>query len=327
MDDGENQNLANEFTYGIEIEFEGIDLCLVNTKLKEKNLNNWMVESDLSVTEDNIGGEIVSDILKGSQKDYDELNIVCEILKNNGGYVSEFTGGHIHVGAHVLGNDVKNFKRLLKTWLAFENVIYRFAINDSKKLRAYYMSSAMPYSAKLCEKLRQLDRINSFENLYEYIMKIKESEVEYGINLNNLNLVNGVREKKDSCEELSIREFLDIVFKDEAKEQKLTLNNEISYRNTIEFTIFNSSLNSEIWKENIIFLKSLLLYVMSPSFDEVMIESKLKEIKEGYFEMFVQEDAIKLASLIHSSNEQREKLLRRCKVKVNKRGFHLGEER
>lgn len=318
-----------DFTYGIEIEFEGISIESVAKRLKDDNLSSWKVVSDISVTENNnIGGEIVSGILTNDSADFEEIRIVCNILEKNGAYISNYTGGHIHVGAHILESEINNFKNLLKIWIAFENVIYRFAWCDSSNIRAYYKSSASPFSCQYNEMVNKINDIKTFDDLYNFIKDIKESNVCYGMNLNNLNLINGVRHRLGIPKDLSLEERLKFLLMSDkciglgSEEVRPTFNNEKSYRNTIEFTVFNSSINADIWIENINFLARLLRYVKSREFNIELIDEKLKLFQGNVDEETLKMEAHLLAELVFMSGEEKVCFLNR----FNKREKSLNEK-
>lgn len=55
--------------------------------------NRWHIERDASVA-----GEVVSPVLDDSPESWKEIEMVCDIIKRNGGKTSSSTGGHVHMG-------------------------------------------------------------------------------------------------------------------------------------------------------------------------------------------------------------------------------------
>ncbi|MFC5148979.1 amidoligase family protein [Streptomyces aureoversilis] len=86
--------------------------------------NAWRMETDCTVT-----GEIVSPILYDEPATWQNLATMCEIIERHGGHASFRTGGHVHVGMHDYGVDVANHFRLMQTYKAYEDVLYRLAQN------------------------------------------------------------------------------------------------------------------------------------------------------------------------------------------------------
>lgn len=97
-------DLPDFVTFGVEIEFED-----ANSYIVEKNLKNyystWLFERDktvldLDVNDIEVGGEIVSPILKDNVSNWKEIYDVCNFLKRSGARIIDYSGGHIHIGTH-----------------------------------------------------------------------------------------------------------------------------------------------------------------------------------------------------------------------------------
>ncbi|WP_439681460.1 amidoligase family protein [Embleya sp. MST-111070] len=86
--------------------------------------NGWRLETDCTVD-----GELVSPILYDEPETWRSLATVCEIIKSHGGVASMRTGGHIHVGMHDYDHDTANHHRLMSTFAAHEDLLYRLAQN------------------------------------------------------------------------------------------------------------------------------------------------------------------------------------------------------
>ncbi|MFM9462845.1 amidoligase family protein [Streptomyces scabiei] len=90
--------------------------------------NAWRLESDCTVA-----GELVSPILYDEPQSWQNLATACEIIERNGGRASFGTGGHVHVGMHDFDHDVANHTRLMQTYAAHEDVLYRLAQNPASE--------------------------------------------------------------------------------------------------------------------------------------------------------------------------------------------------
>ena len=132
-------------TFGVEIEFDGADPNAVARALHAAGLSAnptqegyhsgrrqegmWTVERDATVT-----GEIVSPILTDSPQSWDQLQRVCEILRQHGARVSARTGGHVHVGCDSanLDHDVDRFRRIASVCSWAEDLMYRLAAGTGR---------------------------------------------------------------------------------------------------------------------------------------------------------------------------------------------------
>ena len=90
-------------TFGMEIEFEYAMLKRIKEELVKLQFNGlWDLEMDVTVAATD-GAEVVSPILKDNLVVWADLKKVCDILKKYA-IIGENSGGHIHAGAHILGD-------------------------------------------------------------------------------------------------------------------------------------------------------------------------------------------------------------------------------
>src|SRR5574344_384291 len=126
-----NLNFNCNVTFGIEIEFQFLDLGLIKEIINLKHIHNWNVKKDGTITKEInktlYGGEISSPILIDSSDTYDNIKKVCNLIELNGGIAGDLTGAHIHVGHQILNFNIDYWKNLVLLWIAFEKVIMRFA--------------------------------------------------------------------------------------------------------------------------------------------------------------------------------------------------------
>ncbi|MGH7760008.1 MAG: amidoligase family protein, partial [Candidatus Dormibacteraceae bacterium] len=126
-------------TFGIEIEFDGADPTTVARALHAAGLSTsptqrayhaprqpgeWVCERDSTVT-----GEIVSPVLRDTPETWEQLERVCQILRDSGARATARTGGHVHVGADSAGmdHDVARFRRVANVCGWAEDLMYRLA--------------------------------------------------------------------------------------------------------------------------------------------------------------------------------------------------------
>lgn len=90
--------------------------------------NGWRLEEDCTVS-----GELVSPILYDEPATWENLAKVCDIIRRHGGRASVRTGGHVHISTHDYDHGVENHNRLLNTYTAYEDVLYRLAGNPERR--------------------------------------------------------------------------------------------------------------------------------------------------------------------------------------------------
>lgn len=132
-------SLPQEVTFGVEIEFgcpyqEDPTIYRKVKEELEKCSKQWELKEEVT----NFGLEINSDILTDQKNTWKLLQQVCEMTSQYGKETS-LSGGHVHVGAHLLQNDQQclDFVKLLT---AYENMLYRFGYGEyyGAKNRLYY---------------------------------------------------------------------------------------------------------------------------------------------------------------------------------------------
>jgi hypothetical protein len=126
-------------TFGIELEFDGADPNAVAHALYDAGLaaapsqqgyqsprqpGKWVVERDATVT-----GEVVSPVLRDTPETWEQLERVCQILREHGARTTTRTGGHVHVGVDSAGldHDVNRFRRVAQVCAWAEDLMYRLA--------------------------------------------------------------------------------------------------------------------------------------------------------------------------------------------------------
>ena len=231
---------------------------------------NSVHEGTVQYTDDDdntYGGELTSPILCNNVDCFKALRKVCDLLNSIKGLTTNFRCGlHIHVDRTIYGNDAKTFIRLLKTWMIFENIIYKFASGESERLRALAQEYARPLNKQI---FIQLDRINKIEgdNFNEVITTFRKKY--YGITFFNV---------QQSYQ---------------------------SIKNTFEIRMFNGTTNPIIIQNDVNFIINFLLYIISDDYDDEYIDYEVKKFKPIEFIDFKKidiEHATKLADLIYKDD-------------------------
>ncbi|MCL5058786.1 MAG: amidoligase family protein [Actinobacteria bacterium] len=195
----ENVLGGSENTFGIEIEFVGADINTVARDLHAAGLVSsprrggyhasrtpgmWAIERDGSVSDGDIGGEVISPVLRDTPETWRQLEKVCEIVKRNGGLVNMRCGGHVHVGADPLDESTWRWIRLARIAAGFEDVIYRMAAGGESQGRHRGEGGGFHYSAPAP---RGVDRFFSNRRVSQSSLISEISPSRYfGLNLRNV---------------------------------------------------------------------------------------------------------------------------------------------
>lgn len=260
-------NLPDDVTFGVEIEYEGISKTDTDEYI-QKNLNQWNSKCDASLDS---GGEVTSPVMIDTPKCWKELQMICNNLTRRKADTLHNAGGHIHIGAYVLGDDVEAWQHFLKLYIAYENVLFRFAYGDKINGRKELMRFAYPRANRLYQ---MLDKINKSITL-DHVRSVINSDSKY-------NAVNFGHVRFDNP-------------------------NYICDKNTIEFRNPNSTTNEVIWQNNInAFAKMLVassLKVMNEDFLDYKLKKEFHKYSgDGYYNNVNLKNALEFVDLVFDNN-------------------------
>ena len=171
----EIKELKENIGFGIEIECEKSNERKIYQQLNYL-IPNWKIRSDNSLDS---GTEVVSPILHDNKEVWKELEQVCNTIDKNA-IIGENSGGHLHVGAQILNNDVYSLLDLKDLWLTYENIIYRFAYGEYLNPRKSIQKYAKPLNKTDLKKI--ISHNNKFFNEYDeydFISEIFKSRYYY----------------------------------------------------------------------------------------------------------------------------------------------------
>lgn len=179
-----NLELQKNITFGVEIECENAKMFEASEHLDKLSLKDkWLIDYDLSLDD---GKEIISPILKDEQQSWHDLNNVCSVISNYG-VIGKNSGGHIHIGTHVLGDKRCSWLNFIKLWSVYENIIFRFAYGEYLNARPSLNKYALPISSNLwCDYEKILADDLNLKKLLKRITYDKYS----AFNLNNVKKIN-----------------------------------------------------------------------------------------------------------------------------------------
>ena len=131
-----NLKLIENVSFGLEIEFVNANRSYVDDEVKSlydtgKISKPWeLVNEETLYDGDQIfstrGGEAVSDIFHDTKSTWNDLDKVCCAIKKYNGKISQKCGGHVHIGANILEDNLKYYSRLAKLYVVYEDVLLRF---------------------------------------------------------------------------------------------------------------------------------------------------------------------------------------------------------
>lgn len=268
----DNIGLSEDVTFVLELEFE----YAMQERIEEKILHaglfpQWMPSIDTSLS---FGGEIDTPILKDEKKNWKQLQTVCDIVKPHA-KIGPHSGGHVHVGAQVLGVDPKSWINFAGLWSTYENIIFRFGYGKFLTSR----ESIKGYARPIAEIMR---------NDYEYVRgAYREFKDEISL--------------KDVKKQLTYGKYYAVNFNHVRNPERF------SPRNTIEFRCPNGTLDATVWQNNVNLFVKLLKYATSKDFDEDTINRRWEQISEKftslkwYDEIYLSQ-ALELCDLLFDNN-------------------------
>lgn len=240
----ESLELPSDVTFGTEIEYEDVSIEKV-TRFVDDNLPNWDSTTDGSL---NSGGEINSPVMSDDKKYWKELKTICEYLTQAKARTSGNAGGHIHVGAHVLGEDIEAWRGFLKLYTAYESVLFRFAYGDKLSARRRLHDFAPPVAQRIHSNLRD---INSATDIYDIKWAIPSHEKYQALNFNHVEF-----------DSLGSR----------------------SFKNTLELRCPNATTNAVVWQNNINAFAKMLVSAHNKAMNEDFLDFKLKHEFVSYYD-------------------------------------------
>ena len=238
-------NLDKDMTFGVEIEYENLLLKRVS-KFIDNRYCDWSSRFDGSLHK---GGEVISPIMKDDNFYWKELSEICGFLRKKRATSFGNAGGHIHVGASYLNNDVKSWLLFFKLYASYEYILYRYSFGDKNIGRQCIDTYAKSISNIL---KRVVENSNNVSNVYELFSNIPRKNRNYSVNFRNV--------------------FLDFIDKN-------------IRGNTVEFRLPNATFNEIIWQNNINVFCKMLMSCKNKKIDEDFLDYKLKNEFISYDEV------------------------------------------
>ena len=266
--------INSDITFGIEIELEHFKCTLEEFYNFQLLINevvgneNWNTKNDVSLYNYNevngkidFGREIASGVLMDKGKSWTEIKKVCDVVSSYG-TIGDKCGAHIHVGAHILGDNTLYWYRFLKLCTVYENVIFRFLYGEYLTHRSMMMEKTKPGALFYDSKLAMI-----FQNLDSGLFNM----------LKILNCGDDFFSKE--------LKYYGISFWHMLCDDNYLLYDDYNIYNkhcTVECRAANGTTDPIIWQNNINFFIKLLLYCKSDNFNDDILDRRKIE-SEGIF--------------------------------------------
>jgi hypothetical protein len=208
-------NIPAEMTVGIEIESVG-SMSRQVQDLKTLILGDWEAKKDGSLSDINgePGVEVTSPILHGDDPEINnKISHVANFLINEGQFVNNSCGGHVHIGADYF-KDYESYQNLVDLWVNCEQIFYIISNQVGEVPRKNITEYAKPISKS-------------------YEKSIEEGQVDF----------TEIATLRDIERQLNLAS---------RRCNSLNFNNLSDYeKHTIEFRLPNGTVNPDTWIENI----------------------------------------------------------------------------
>ena len=280
--------VLGDISFGIEIEMEHFKGSVFDYWPFQLKINDivgnekWDIVNDITL---NAGREIRSELLFDMVADWNKLKKVCNFASLYG-EIDINCGAHVHVGAHILGNNCLYWYRFFKLWSVYENVIYRFSYGEYLNYRTRLLSHAKPAAQFLDSRMDIIkDKLDC--SLNEMLFSIRPSDIQ--------------------TEKLK---YFGISYWHMLGDDDYNLYEDFSKINvgcTIECRCNNGTFNEIIWQNYINFIIKMLLYCKSDKFDEDIIDRRKTYVCgifskiDAYSKIYL-DQALELSDMIFDNN-------------------------
>lgn len=152
-------------TFGTEIEYENFSRSVVDDYIAKKHYG-YVSSYDDSVP---TGGEIKSPISQDMPEFWKEFQEICFFLAENGAETAKNSGGHIHIGSHILKNNYIYWRQFFKTYMLYETELFEFFKGEFKEMRPTVGEYAEPIAKALYQDLEKLNNLTTFDEMHNSI--------------------------------------------------------------------------------------------------------------------------------------------------------------
>lgn len=230
----DNLDIKDNITFGIEIEYESLLKIFIDKYIK-KNYSSWKVKSDESLI---LGSEIISPVMNDEIIYWKQLKEICIYLKKRNVITDDNAAGHIHIGTHIIGKSIEKWRKFIKTYAIYEDILFRFLYGDKISARKKILDYSRPISDLIANRIDKLDKLEDIRQIKSALPPYSKGQAINFMNINTLYI--------DSFHE----------------------------KNTVEFRSPNATVDEIVWQNNINALIKLI--INSEKIDEEFLDYKIK---------------------------------------------------
>ena len=240
-------DLPKNMTVGVEIEFMGVEFLELQDFIWGYGIDyfdEFEIKPDLSLCLNNVyGSEITSPVLSDTKESWEKLQKVCAFIKMLGGKANKKCGGHVHIGANILGVDKKAWEIFEAVWAEVEPLMYMISNRKGERTRASIKRFGMMIGPDIRNQDWDTIELHDESDLPELADNVHSGIHDRYRSMNLTNLAN-------------------------------------PNKTTIEFRISNGTVDYNIWRENVLLYGRLLQMAKLASLEYSIKEEKLEKFFE-----------------------------------------------
>lgn len=201
----ENVLNGNNVTFGVELEFVGGDADAIARELYNEGIcaygervryhapsveGKWKLERDGSVSSGEMGGELVSPVLKDCPETWKNIEKICEIAQRHGARIDDRCGAHVHIGMEPLDTARQRWRRFFKIMAGYEECIYREAGGDEGRIRSGHQTYATGFRHRADYAATSRMSLNTADDVANLASNVSNENRYYALNLTNISSHN-----------------------------------------------------------------------------------------------------------------------------------------
>lgn len=198
--------LDNSYKFGVEIEFQNLNLQRLYTSLKQSDIpvtfllkhksknqkfDKWILDIDSSVTKSDgermVGGELSSRILNDDFNSWDEIKRICIEINRLGGVATSRCGLHVTADISKYLDNPVFLETLVKLFFVYEDSINLFFMGDKYFVRETKDRCASNFRDKIKDVIDDDNLLERHPFFNNYFNKLYFLNNRSGLNLDKVN--------------------------------------------------------------------------------------------------------------------------------------------
>lgn len=209
------------------------------------------------------GAEIVTPILSDSTTNWSVFYEMYSLLSDTGATIGGNTSSHLHIGTHMI-NTPEKLSLLLKTFVVFEPIIFKFGYGYSSEPRTFLRARE---NRSIFSPMMSPKRVRNFTDILD------------NYNYRSPSLMDGCF-RDFLATELRFRSVFNFNNFDFNKLQSGTSGDHPSNKDHLEVRCFNGTLNPEIAQNNINLITKIITAVLNGRIDTEYVLSEYSKYKK-----------------------------------------------